>query len=193
VTYVPSPALLYGMPKSLGSRTPSPALLYGMHTPRISAELQATGASPPPLWGRDRVGGLSDLSVRRLEKRSPSRFGVTPLLVPPPQGGRRRTRRRLPRLGELCAGGRALLGKVARRAGWGVGCCIAIDGLHDRLSLAAPSDSCFPHPIRRCAPPSPTFVGEGVNARPGGPRTHRTTSTEHCAWRTMVLAFEPSR
>jgi hypothetical protein len=35
-------------------------------------------SSPPPLWGRDREGGVSETQ----------RFIVTPLPNPPPQGGR---------------------------------------------------------------------------------------------------------
>jgi len=54
------------------------------------------------------------------------------------------------------------LGKVARSAGWGLAGCYI--GLHDRHGKPASIHTCFPHPIRRCAAPSP-LRGEG---RPAG-------------------------
>ena len=44
---------------------------------------------PPPLWGRERVGGRADLSVREQNDVINSKFGATPLLNRPPQGGRK--------------------------------------------------------------------------------------------------------
>src|SRR5271168_687611 len=50
-------------------------------------------ASPPPLWGREGVGGRADRRdwlAGRARRPATTDDGATPLLCPPPQGGRMR-------------------------------------------------------------------------------------------------------
>jgi hypothetical protein len=54
----------------------------------------------------------------------------------------------------------ALLGKVVRSAGWDMARRHGRGALHERNRKPSSTPGCFPHPIRRSAPPSP-LRGEG--------------------------------
>jgi hypothetical protein len=70
----------------------------------------------------------------------------------------------------------SLLGKVARRAGWGMARYFEAGGLRDHESEPSTTHSCFPHPIRRASPDTfPTSWRRGACTLK--PRRSRTVSS----------------
>ncbi|RBP05132.1 hypothetical protein DFR50_13621 [Roseiarcus fermentans] len=176
------------VPRAAGGRLElSPALLYGMRTSRPGMNKGRRRAPPPPLWGRNEEGGRA--MPIRLAGRGDSQCRRDPPPCPAPTRACARARASATRVGAgtlLAARSStskepaktcvhpvaALLGKVARRAGWGVRSLplqVGGGGHAIRLPPVANSHrSSGPHPIRRYAPPSPAKPGNGSACRADG-------------------------